>query len=151
MLTDKIFIVGDQPGPKTDPNDPLGLDCQSGRNLARHLGMNDRTYQRNTVRINSVDAGTEAFFEKAERCNGLVIFVGKEGARRLKVSEIHLLDWNKPFLFRGCRCILYPHTSASNRVWNDKNFKTKTMLDLRHLVARYAPIAFTIPLAPRLN
>ena len=121
-----VLIVGDRPGPNTDPKDPLFIHTSTGAaaRLADLMGLDAESYH-TLRRINARHDG-EKLLEPAEakmRFQGilmglegswLVLLIGGEAA---KVQGGGLLQGN-PAQVGDHRFLFVPHTSGVNRVWN---------------------------------
>lgn len=126
-----IFILGERPGPNTDPSVALYPHTSTGAaaRLARLLNLNTAEYLANTSRLNAVDdksstASTEArlrveeFLQRAG--SEPFIVLGKSALRAMptKYRKMQFGDISDNVL-------LLPHTSGVNRVWNDPAFTAK--------------------------
>lgn len=127
-----IYILGERPGPNTDPSVALYPHTTTGAasRLIRLLNLTTEGYLANTSRLNAVD-------DKSSTASSVA---------RLRVEEFLRRAGSEPFIVLGKSAIkampakyrkmqfgeivdnvlLLPHTSGVNRVWNDPAF-TATM------------------------
>ena len=137
-----IIILGDQPGPNTDPKDALYPHTATGAaaRLARLMGMDSDKYVRVTRRMNINHDGDALLSpELAEvRFKGilsgtapdkLIIVVGKAAANRH--PDVKGLNFGEVIDYQGSRLVVIPHTSGRNRYWNDKGNEARIALILR--------------------
>lgn len=135
-----IFILGERPGPNTDPSVALYPHTSTGAaaRLARLLKLNTAEYLVNTSRLNAVDDKSSTASAEA----------------RLRVEEFLQRAGSEPFLVLGKSAIkampvryrkmafgdiidnvlLLPHTSGVNRVWNDPAFTAEMQRIAREFV-----------------
>jgi len=126
-----IYILGERPGPNTDPSVALYPHTTTGAaaRLHRLLGLSQAEYLASTSRLNAVD-------DKSSTASSVA---------RQRVEEFLLSASQNPFIVLGKSAIkampakyrkmefgeikdnvlLLPHTSGVNRVWNDPDFAAK--------------------------
>lgn len=135
-----IFILGERPGPNTDPSVALYPHTTTGAaaRLIRLLDYNTEAYLANTSRLNAVDDRSSTASTVA----------------RLRVEEFLQRAGSEPFIVLGKSALkampskyrkmqfgdiidnvlLLPHTSGVNRVWNDPVFSAKMQQIAREFI-----------------
>lgn len=144
-MTD-ITIIGDAPGPNTDPTDPLFPHTSTGAaaRLIELMGISENKYLRVTRRLNANHDGENALDPAmaATRMAGalaganskLIIVVGRAAANLHRDTKD--LDFGDVIEYHGRRLVVIPHTSGRNRYWNDKGNKARIGLILRQELQR---------------
>lgn len=134
----KLVIVGERPGPNTDPKRPLFPHTTTGAaaRLIRMIGVPVSEYLRYTQRYNAYHDGENAISDLAE------------ARRRLQAIHYHYMDLypEVQFLYLGKSALnaapreyrklqflqnrdnvwLIPHPSGVNRVYNDESVVDRT-------------------------
>jgi len=121
-----VLIVGDRPGPNTDPKDPLFIHTTTGAaaRLAKMMALDSDAYHA-IRRINARHDGEKLLELDEARTRlrkilmdlegpWLTILVGAEAAR---VYGGALIAGN-PVSSGDLRALYIPHTSGMNRFWN---------------------------------
>lgn len=150
----KITLLGERPGPNTDPLRPLFPHTTTGAaaNLARMMGLSREEYLEITDRYNVCDStdlrespASMIARDKVRRLwdrlvNSqeieLLIVCGREAQRALpRPWRIDLEMLEPEYVPFGLTVLLIPHPSRRNRVFNDKSYLEKTQRILRHEIA----------------
>lgn len=123
-----IYVLGERPGPNTDPDSPLDPEgSMSGKRLSQLLGLTPEEYLERTVRVNANPdhhGSTASRGARDRAANHLeasayrpFLVLGKQALRampeRFRSMEIGDVREN---------VLLLPHTSGVCRVWNDKEY-----------------------------
>jgi uracil-DNA glycosylase len=146
-LSREILILGDAPGPNTDPRDPLFPHTTTGAaaHLATLMGLDREAYIARTRRLNVNHDGNQPLSkaEASDRLVGildrvspgsLIIMIGRAAAGRH--NQTARLPWGEPIDFNGSQLLVIPHTSGRNRYWNDPLNKQKISQILREEIGR---------------
>lgn len=133
----RVLIVGQAPGPRTDPSEPLS--GPSGRRLAALCGLELPDFLARFDRVNLVFAhpgklikgdafvgavaAREAAFALWPRIVGRrAVLLGHRVARAFHAGHLPYFRWHR--LEDGTRIAIAPHPSGVNLWWNDpKNVK----------------------------
>lgn len=135
-----IFILGERPGPNTDPSIALYPHTTTGAaaRLSRLLGFNNEDYLANTARLNAVDDKSSTASTVARlRVEDFLRRAGSEPFIVLGKSALRAM----PSKYRRMQfgeivdnVLLLPHTSGVNRVWNDPAFSAKMQTTAREFI-----------------
>lgn len=150
----RITILGERPGPNTDPSRPLYPHTSTGAaaNLARLMGLSIEEYLEITDRYNASDAplGYEGcgsliprdrvrrIWDRLVRSENieLLIVCGRETQRALPSPWRTTLEMLEPeYVPDGTTVLLIPHPSGRNRVFNEREYKARVEKILRHEIA----------------
>lgn len=123
-----IYVLGERPGPNTDPSSPLDPDdSMSGKRLAALLGMSSDEYRAGTTRMNAVEEGKTPTTRTHVR-ERVSRYYNRSGMHPFLVMGISA-NRAMPVKFRNMKIgdvvdnvLLLPHTSGICRIWNDKEY-----------------------------
>jgi hypothetical protein len=136
-----IFILGERPGPNTNPSIALYPHTTTGAaaRLYRLLSLTKEEYLANTARLNAVDdpasstsspvARLRVEYFLFEAASEPFIVLGKSALKAMppkyrKMQFGDIID----------NVLLLPHTSGVNRVWNDPVFTAKMQKIAREFI-----------------
>jgi len=128
-----IFILGERPGPNTDPDRPLypHTDTGAAARLMRLLNFNNKEdYLAVTTRLNAVERGS-ASSASLESRSRVASFLAKAGSKPFIVlgkSAIKAMPAKYRKMSFGeilDNVLLIPHTSGVNRYWNNSETTAK--------------------------
>ncbi len=135
-----IYILGERPGPNTDPSVALYPHTNTGAaaRLMRLLELSQEEYLASTSRLNAVDdksstASTEARLrveEFLQRAGSEPLIVLGKSALRAMPAKYRKMQFGEIV----DNVLLLPHTSGVNRVWNDPAFSAKMQQVAREFI-----------------
>lgn len=120
-----IFILGERPGPNTDPCVALYPHTTTGAaaRLHRLLGLSQAEYLANTTRLNAVDdKSSTASTVARQRVEEFLCAAGQNPFLVLGKSAIKAMPTKYRKMEFGDildNVLLIPHTSGINRYWNN--------------------------------
>lgn len=139
----RIYVVGDRPGPNTDPERPMFPHTTTGsaQRLIDLMGVSRDWYLENTVRMNAWHDGEkliakseaisrlgEKFFHIQQQCplEFLILCVGQKSREIFPRKNIP----------DNAEVFYLPHTSGVNRFWNDRVATACIRLRLRSVISK---------------
>ena len=145
-----IYILGERPGPNTDPSRALYPHTNTGAasNLMRLLSLSREEYLSTTIRLNAVDDQSstassvarqrvEEFLAAADQNPFIVL--GKSALKAMPAKYRKM-----GFGQIEDNVLLLPHTSGVNRVWNDREFSADMQLIARDFIGGWAGAQSTL-------
>lgn len=162
MSAPRIYVVGDRPGPNTDPARPLYPHTTVGAaaHLMEMMGIDSKqVYLDRTIRMNAWHDGRLTLVAEArprmlklmrhlktegsevplgtEKKPALVIVLGTEAMRAMPADIRDMKFGEVRDVSRWLRVFYLPHTSGRNRVWNDHAYKGQMKEKLIKHVAQF--------------
>jgi hypothetical protein len=135
-----IFILGERPGPNTDPRVALYPHTTTGAaaNLMRLLELSQAEYLTSTTRLNAVDdKSSTASTVARQRVEEFLQAAGQNPFIVLGKSALKAMPAKYRKMAFGeitDNVLLLPHTSGVNRVWNDPAFTAQMQRIAREFI-----------------
>lgn len=139
-----IWILGERPGPNTNPSIALYPHTTTGAaaRLARLLNLTTEDYLARTARLNAVDTqgASTASSEARLRVEYFLFEAGSEPFIVLGKSALKAMPAKYRKMQFGDKIdnvLLLPHTSGVNRFWNDPANSAKMQQIAREFVSEH--------------
>jgi len=135
-----IYILGERPGPNTDPSVALYPHTNTGAaaRLHRLLSLTQEAYLANTSRLNAVDdKSSTASTVARQRVEEFLRTAGQNPFIVLGKSALRAMPAKYRKMAFGeikDNVLLLPHTSGVNRVWNDPAFTAEMQRIAREFI-----------------